>query len=121
MTTNWSAERHDCLTQLECEAERRPSLGRFAARGLPVEARHCKTEVFIVGSTPMNTEVFSFVHLILEAGKKITNWMCDNCGLVQRFGAPLRRRRRLVKGKGCDEEGIFERTVFNGKPKSAQT
>jgi hypothetical protein len=33
----------------------------------------------------MNTAVFPFVHLILELGKKITNWMCHDCGLVQ-FG-----------------------------------
>ena len=85
MTTNWSAERHDCLTQVESEAERRPSLCPFAARTLPVEAIPCKAEEFILGSPPMNTEVFSFVHLILETGKKITNWLCENCRLVQ-FG-----------------------------------
>ena len=69
-----------------------PSPGRFVAGGLPVRCSHCHGEQFIEGSTLLSTVGVSFAHLNWAAEKKVTNLMCDNCGLIQWFGAAPQRR-----------------------------
>ncbi|HLN29362.1 MAG TPA: hypothetical protein VK395_16555 [Gemmataceae bacterium] len=64
-----------------------PGPSRFVAGGLPVRCPHCKAEQFIEGSALLSTVGISFAHLNWATEKKVTNLMCDSCGLIQWFGA----------------------------------
>ncbi len=98
MATNWSAEHHDCLTQTERAAERRPTPDRVATGAFPAHCLHRKVEGFIAGSAPSSTgavlvphRIF-FAHIIWAAGKKVANWICENCGPVRLFRATPRKQ-----------------------------
>ena len=98
MTTNWSAEHYDCLPRAERAGERRPSPERVALGAFPVYCPHRKVEEFIGGSAPSNTgavlvpHLIFFADLIWAAGKKVTNWICENCGPVTLFRATPRKQ-----------------------------
>jgi hypothetical protein len=69
-----------------------PGPGRFVAGCLPVCCPHCQGESFIEGSALLNTVGVSFAHLNWGTEKKVTNLLCDNCGLILWFGATPQRR-----------------------------
>lgn len=69
-----------------------PGPGRFVTDGLPVRCPHCQSEEFIEGSALLSTVGISFAHLNWPTEKKVANLMCDNCGLIQWFGATPQRR-----------------------------
>ena len=66
--------------------------GRFVAGALPVRCPHCQAEEFIEGSALLSTVGISLDRLNWVTDKKVTNLMCDNCGLIQWFGATPQRR-----------------------------
>jgi hypothetical protein len=66
--------------------------GRFVAGGLLVCCPHCQAEEFIEGSALLSTVGISFAHMNWATEKKVTNLMCDNCGLIQWFGETPQRR-----------------------------
>lgn len=72
-----------------------PGPGRFVAGGLPVRCPHCQAEEFIEGSALLSTVGISFAHLNWATEKKVTNLLCDNCGLIQWFGATPQRQNRV--------------------------
>jgi hypothetical protein len=72
-----------------------PGPGRFDAAGLPVHCPHCQGEDFIEGSALLSTVGMSFAHLNWATEKKVTNLMCDNCGLIQWFGATPHRQNHV--------------------------
>jgi predicted nucleic-acid-binding Zn-ribbon protein len=72
-----------------------PGPGRFVAAGLPVHCPHCQGEDFIEGSALLSTVGMSFAHLNWATEKKVTNLMCDKCGLIQWFGATPHRRNHV--------------------------
>ena len=65
---------------------------QVVAGGLPVRCPHCQAEDFIEGSALLSSVGISFAHLNWATEKKVTNLMCDNCGLIQWFGAPPQRQ-----------------------------
>ena len=80
-----------------------PGPGRFVAAGLLVRCPHCQAEEFIEGSALLSTVGMSFAHLNWATEKKVTNLMCDKCGLIQWFGAtPLRQNHDQSAAIGYD-------------------
>ena len=98
MSTNWSGEHYDCLTQAERAAERRPSPDRVATGASPVYRPRRTAEEFIADPVPSSTgavfvpRLIFVPHLIWAAGKKVTNWICENCGRATLFRATPRKQ-----------------------------
>ncbi len=65
---------------------------RFLAGGLPVRCPHRQAEDFSEGSALLSTVGISVAHLNWATEKKVTNLMCDRCGLIQWFGTPPQNR-----------------------------
>jgi hypothetical protein len=76
-----------------------PGPGRFVAGGQPVHCAHCQAKEFIDGSALLSTVGMSFAHLNWATEKKVTTLMCDNCGLIQWFGA-IPERQHAAKTPG---------------------
>ena len=82
----------------QVEEESLPTAGlldrkcQFLAGGLPVRCPHCQAEEFSEGSALLSTVGISFAHLNWATEKKVTNLMCNRCGLIQWFGVTPQKR-----------------------------
>ncbi len=68
------------------------STRRFLVGGLPVRCPHCQAEGFSEGSGLLGEVGISFAHHNWATQKKVTNLMCDRCGLLQWFGTTPQKR-----------------------------
>ncbi len=65
-----------------------PGPRRFAAAGKAIHCTHCGHDRFNPGEAQLNTAAMTFMGLDW-ANKSAATLMCDTCGLVLWFGAPL--------------------------------
>lgn len=81
----WQDILHDVRTVAD------PMSAKFTAADQPVCCPHCHGTDFIGGSAMLNTVGVSFAHISWATEKKVTNLICDNCGLIQWFAAAPQR------------------------------
>jgi hypothetical protein len=83
------------VSMLLAAAGYRRSSTRARADSSPVVSRCTaltQAEEFIEGSALLSMVGIWFDHLTWTTEKKVPNLMCDNCGLIQWFGAGPRKR-----------------------------
>ncbi len=85
-----------------------PGPDKFVAGGQPVRCGHCQADAFIEGSAVVSTVGMSFAHLTWATEKQVATLMCDNCGLIQWFGAAPQRHHAGETRQISLEVGLYD-------------